>query len=124
MTLRVWRLSSFPVGFASLCFIADLVGGGALTLPENSFQNLKQLKIVRCHMQELEIQDGACPAGTLMEMSSCRQCETLVLGKNCFASGEMLRVTRVPNLYLIKLGENAFENASEWNISGICEALG
>ncbi|CBK22589.2 uncharacterized protein [Blastocystis hominis] len=96
---------------------ANLTSGGTLTIPENAFQNVKQLKIVRCHAENVEIQDGACPVGTILEMSSCRQCETLTLGKDCFSQGEMLRVTRVPNLYRIEVGENAFENASEWNLS-------
>lgn len=105
-------------------FLADLTSGGTLTIPENTFQNVKQLKIVRCHAQNVEIQDGACPVGTILEMSSCRQCETLTLGKDCFSQGEMLRVTRVPNLYRIDVGENAFEEASEWNLSGRSEREG
>lgn len=97
---------------------SDLASGGTLTLPSHCFQSVEQLEFVHCHMQGLELQEGACPVGTLLELSSCRQCETLVLGKDCFSQGEMLRVTRVPNLYLIEVGENAFENAEAWNISG------
>ena len=71
-----------PVLLVSRRFLADLPSSGALTIPENTFQSVKQLKIVRCHMQNVEIQDGACPVGTILEMSSCRQCETLTLGKD------------------------------------------